>query len=67
MEMSLSTHEQARLLQLLIERIDYDGRDGMISIWIGETHSSSARHSPGHKLDSIGSDERIVLATISQA
>lgn len=29
---SLTTHEQARLLRLLIERIDYDGRDGMISI-----------------------------------
>jgi site-specific DNA recombinase len=29
---SLSPHEQARLLRLLIERIDYDGRDGLISI-----------------------------------
>jgi site-specific DNA recombinase len=29
---SLTTHEQARLLRLLIERIDYDGRDGTISI-----------------------------------
>lgn len=29
---ALSTHEQARLLQLLIQRIDYDGRDGLISI-----------------------------------
>ncbi len=29
---SLTTHEQARLLHFLIERIDYDGRDGMISI-----------------------------------
>jgi len=29
---ALSTHEQARLLHLLIKRIDYDGRDGMISI-----------------------------------
>jgi len=28
----LSTREQARLLQLLIERVDYDGRDGTISI-----------------------------------
>lgn len=29
---SLSLREQSRLLQLLIERIDYDGRDGTISI-----------------------------------
>lgn len=29
---TLSPREQARLLQLLIERIDYDGRDGTISI-----------------------------------
>jgi site-specific DNA recombinase len=29
---ALSPHEQARLLHLLIERIDYDGRDAMISI-----------------------------------
>lgn len=29
---TLSTREQARLLQLLIERVDYDGRDGTISI-----------------------------------
>lgn len=29
---TLSLREQARLLQLLIERIDYDGRDGTISI-----------------------------------
>ncbi|MEQ8789510.1 MAG: recombinase family protein [Pirellulaceae bacterium] len=29
---SLSPREQGRLLQLLIERIDYDGRDGMVSI-----------------------------------
>ncbi len=28
----LSPREQARLLQLLIERIDYDGRDGSVSI-----------------------------------
>lgn len=28
----LSPHEQARLLRLLIDRIDYDGREGMISI-----------------------------------
>ena len=29
---TLSPREQARLLQLLIERIDYDGREGAISI-----------------------------------
>lgn len=29
---SLSPREQGRLLQLLIERIDYDGHDGMVSI-----------------------------------
>jgi site-specific DNA recombinase len=29
---TLSPREQARLLQLLIERVDYDGRDGTISI-----------------------------------
>ncbi len=29
---SLRPHEQARLLRLLIERIDYDGREGLISI-----------------------------------
>ena len=29
---SLTPHEQARLLHLLIERIDYDGREGLISI-----------------------------------
>ena len=29
---TLSTREQARLLQLLIECVDYDGRDGTISI-----------------------------------
>lgn len=29
---ALSPHEQGRLLQLLIERIDYDGRKGTISI-----------------------------------
>jgi len=29
---ALSLREQSRLLQLLIERIDYDGRDGTISI-----------------------------------
>jgi site-specific DNA recombinase len=29
---ALSPREQARLLQLLIERIDYDGRDGEVSI-----------------------------------
>jgi site-specific DNA recombinase len=29
---SLSSHEQARLLRVLIKQIDYDGRDGMISI-----------------------------------
>ncbi|WP_145096504.1 hypothetical protein [Anatilimnocola aggregata] len=29
---TLSTREQARLLQLLIERVDYDGREGTISI-----------------------------------
>ena len=34
---ALSTHEQARLLQLLIERIDYDGRDGMITINFHDT------------------------------
>ena len=29
---SLSPREQGRLLQLLIERVDYDGHDGMVSI-----------------------------------
>ncbi|HOQ48112.1 MAG TPA: recombinase family protein [Bryobacteraceae bacterium] len=29
---SLTAHEQARLLHLFIERIDYDGREGLISI-----------------------------------
>ncbi|GAB6188169.1 recombinase family protein [Thermopirellula anaerolimosa] len=29
---SLTSHEQGRLLHLLIERIDYDGREGVISI-----------------------------------
>lgn len=29
---TLSSHEQARLVQLLIKRIDYDGRDGVVSI-----------------------------------
>ena len=29
---SLSTREQARVLQLLIERIDYDGKDGKVSV-----------------------------------
>ena len=29
---SLSPREQGRLLQLLIERIEYDGHDGMIAI-----------------------------------
>ena len=29
---TLSPREQGRLLQLLIERVDYDGRDGTISI-----------------------------------
>jgi site-specific DNA recombinase len=29
---TLSTREQAHLLQFLIERVEYDGRDGTISI-----------------------------------
>lgn len=37
---TLSPREQAQLLQLLIERIDYDGRDGTISITF---HASGIR------------------------
>ncbi|HYC99867.1 MAG TPA: recombinase family protein [Phycisphaerales bacterium] len=29
---SLSTHEQARLVRLLVERVDYDGAEGQVSI-----------------------------------
>ena len=44
---SLSPREQSRLLQLLIERIDYDGTDGTISITF---HASGIKSLANHEL-----------------
>lgn len=44
---SLSPREQARLLQLLIERIDYDGTDGTIAITF---HASGIKALGNHEL-----------------
>jgi site-specific DNA recombinase len=30
--MSLTSREQARIVQLLVERVDYDGTEGQVSI-----------------------------------
>ena len=43
---SLSPREQGRLLQLLIERIDYDGHDGMVSITF---HASGIKALANHE------------------
>jgi len=43
---SLSPREQGRLLQLLIERIDYDGNEGMISITF---HASGIKALANHE------------------
>lgn len=44
---SLSPREQARLLHLLIERVDYDGGDGMITITF---HASGIKSLANHEL-----------------
>ncbi len=44
---TLSPREQARLLHLLIERVDYDGRDGVISITF---HASGIKSLANHEL-----------------
>ena len=44
---SLSPREQARLLHLLVERVDYDGRDGTISITF---HASGIKALANHEL-----------------
>lgn len=43
---SLSPREQGRLLQLLVERVDYDGHDGMMSITF---HASGIKSLANHE------------------
>jgi site-specific DNA recombinase len=46
----LTPKEQARVIELLVERVDYDGKDGTVSITFHQTGIRTLAHEQGHEV-----------------